>query len=130
MLAAVDWEDDGDLDCLCGTADGKLMLLRNPKVGRPTNLKATAGVDNVLLTWDPNQQSRVRGYKVYRREGTQATAETQATDDGYVALVSSVSSVSSASKYGRTTLMTNSRPAISTVTANSITATFKHCGRS
>ncbi len=68
-LAAVDWEDDGDLDCLAGTADGKLMLLRDPKVGRPTNLKAFAGVDNVLLTWDPNQQSRIRGYRVYRAAG-------------------------------------------------------------
>jgi hypothetical protein len=65
-LAAVDWDDDGDLDCLAGTADGKLMLLRDPKVGRPTNLKAFAGVDNILLTWDPNQQSRIRGYRVYR----------------------------------------------------------------
>ena len=73
-LAAVDWEDDGDLDCLCGTADGKLMLLRDPKVGRPTNLKALAGVDNVLLTWDPNAQSRVRGYKVYRSEAEDGAA--------------------------------------------------------
>ena len=66
MISAVDWDDDGDLDCLAGTADGKLMLLRDPKVGRPTNLKAFAGVDNILLTWDPNQQSRIRGYRVYR----------------------------------------------------------------
>ena len=93
MLAAVDWEDDGDLDCLCGTSDGKLMLLRNPKVGRPTNVAAFAGADNVLLTWDPNQQSRIRGYKVYRREGTQGTEETQATDDGFVALVPQVAYV-------------------------------------
>ena len=78
-LAAVDWDDDGDLDCLAGTADGKLMLLRNPKVGRPTNLKALAGVDNVLLTWDPNQQSRIRGYRVYRAEETQATEATEGT---------------------------------------------------
>ncbi len=78
-LAAVDWDDDGDLDCLAGTADGKLMLLRDPKVGRPTNLKALAGVDNVLFTWDPNAQSRIRGYRVYRAEGTQATEATEGT---------------------------------------------------
>ena len=98
-LAAVDWDDDGDLDCLAGTADGKLMLLRDPKVGRPTNVKAYAGVDNVLLTWDPNQQSRIRGYKVYRKEteGTEGSEGT-ATDDplaGYVALFPDVSWVSS-----------------------------------
>ena len=66
MLAAIDWEDDGDLDCLGGTAEGKLMLLRNPKVGRPTGLKGSVGVNNVVLTWDPNAQSRIRGYRVYR----------------------------------------------------------------
>ncbi len=68
-LAAVDWDEDGDLDCLAGTAVGKLMLLRDPKVGRPTNLKALAGVDTVVLTWDPNQQSRIRGYRLYRANG-------------------------------------------------------------
>ena len=67
-LAAVDWDDDGDIDCLCGTAEGKLVLLRDPKVGRPTNLKALVGVDNVKLDWDPNAQSRIRGYKVYRAD--------------------------------------------------------------
>ena len=67
-IAAVDWDDDGDLDCLCGTADGKLVLLRDPKIGRPTNLRASAGVDNVKLDWEPNQQSRIRGYKVYRSD--------------------------------------------------------------
>ena len=66
MLAAVDWEGDGDLDCLAGTAGGKLMLLRNPKVGRPANLKGSAGVNSVVLTWDPDAQSRIRGYRVYR----------------------------------------------------------------
>lgn len=67
-LAALDWEGDGDVDCLCGTAEGKLMLLRNPNIGRPTNLKAKTGVDNVLLEWDPNEQSRVRGYRIFRND--------------------------------------------------------------
>jgi hypothetical protein len=90
-LAAVDWEDDGDLDCICGTAEGKLMLLRDPKVGRPTNLKALAGVDNILLTWDPNQQSRIRGYKVYRGSGNGE----EGSGNEYVALVPGVPNVSS-----------------------------------
>ena len=90
MLAVVDWEDDGDLDCICGTAEGKLMLLRDPKVGRPTNLKVLAGIDNVLLTWEPNQQSRIRGYKVYRGTGNGE----QGTGNGYVALVPGVPNVS------------------------------------
>ncbi len=68
-LAPVDWESDGDLDMLCGTATGKLLLLSDPNVGRPSNLRATAGYDNVLLTWDPNGQSRVYGYGVYRAQG-------------------------------------------------------------
>ena len=74
-IAAVDWDDDGDLDCLCGTAEGKLVLLRDPKVGRPMNLKAFAGVDNVLLQWDPNPQSRIRGYKVYRADEVKVEGE-------------------------------------------------------
>ena len=73
-IAAVDWEDDGDWDCLCGTAEGRLMLLRDPKVGRPTNLRALAGIDNVLLEWNPNVQSRVRGYNVYRDDSLVASS--------------------------------------------------------
>ena len=67
-LAPVDWEADGDLDMLCGTAAGKLLLLSDPNVGRPSNLRATAGYDNVSLEWDPNGQSRVYGYGVYRAQ--------------------------------------------------------------
>ena len=74
-IAAVDWDDDGDLDCLAGTAGGKLMLLRDPKVGRPTNLKALVGVDNVKLDWDSNQQSRIRGYRVYRKDANDGKDE-------------------------------------------------------
>lgn len=65
-LAPVDWDSDGDLDALCGTADGHLALLSDPKAGKPSNLRATAGYDNVLLEWDPNGQSRVCGYNVHR----------------------------------------------------------------
>lgn len=74
-LAAVDWDGDGDLDCLVGTADGKLMLLRDPKAGRPTNFRLVSGVDGVLLTWDPNAQSRIRGYRVYRSAADAAAYE-------------------------------------------------------
>ena len=65
-IAAVDWDDDGDVDLVCGTLDGKLMLLNDPRIGRPVNLTAEAGATSVVLTWDPNVNSRVRGYGVYR----------------------------------------------------------------
>ena len=75
-LAAVDWDDDGDLDCLCGTADGRVFLLRDPNVGRPTGLVAEAGVESVNLSWNASAQSRVRGYRVYR-SGENATGEAE-----------------------------------------------------
>ena len=65
-IAAVDWDDDGDVDLVCGTADGKLMLLNDPRIGRPTGLRADAGATSVVLTWDASVNSRVRGYGVYR----------------------------------------------------------------
>ena len=65
-IAAVDWDDDGDIDLVCGTSDGKLMLLNDPRIGRPVNLTAEAGATSVVLMWDPNVNSRVRGYGVYR----------------------------------------------------------------
>lgn len=66
MIAAVDWDADGDLDCLCGTAEGKLMLLKDTTVGSPAGLEGVAGVDNALLSWFPSGRSRVRGYRIYR----------------------------------------------------------------
>ena len=66
MIAAVDWDSDGDLDCLCGTAEGKLMLLKDPTIGSPAGLEGLAGVDNALLSWFPSGRSRVRGYRIYR----------------------------------------------------------------
>lgn len=66
-LAATDWDDDGDLDCVCGTAEGKLMLLNDPRGGRPSNVSLASGADSVSIKWDANAQSRIRGYYVYRR---------------------------------------------------------------
>lgn len=65
-ISAVDWDEDGDIDLVCGTADGKLMLLNDPRAGRPVNVQAEAGATSVVLTWNPNVNSRVRGYGVYR----------------------------------------------------------------
>ena len=65
-ISLVDWEDDGDYDVVIGRTDGTLMLLRDPRTGRPTNVRAYPGADNVLLEWDPNSQPRIRGYNVYR----------------------------------------------------------------
>ncbi len=69
-IALVDWDGDGDMDLIGGLADGRLILLRDPRAGRPTNVEALSGASSILLTWDPNGDSRVRGYRVYR-----ATAE-------------------------------------------------------
>ena len=63
---ALDWDDDGDTDYLCGTADGRLILLINPRAGRPTGLMAKAGVGNVLLEWNVVQNPSVYGYGLYR----------------------------------------------------------------
>ncbi len=71
-LAPVDWDGDGDVDMVCGTSDGHLLLLRDPNMGAPSNLRATAGYDNVVLDWDPNGQSRVYGYKAYRATAVEA----------------------------------------------------------
>lgn len=65
-ISAVDWEDDGDWDLLCGTAEGKLFLIRDPRGGRPSNISLASGADSVSLSWDPSPQSRIRGYNVYR----------------------------------------------------------------
>ena len=65
-IAAIDWNADGNLDAVGATADGTLVLLRDPRVGVPANLRLAAGLTSVALEWDPSTQSRVRGYRVYR----------------------------------------------------------------
>lgn len=65
-LASVDIEGDGDLDIIGGLANGGLIALRDPSVGRPSGLIARPGANSVQLDWDANWQSRIRGYYVYR----------------------------------------------------------------
>lgn len=65
-LAAADIEGDGDLDLIGGLANGGIISLRDPSVGRPTGLIARPGANSVQLDWNPNWQSRIRGYHVYR----------------------------------------------------------------
>ena len=67
-IATIDWNADGNLDAVGATAGGTLVLLRDPNVGIPANLRLAAGLTSVVLDWDPNTQSRVRGYRVYRAE--------------------------------------------------------------
>lgn len=76
-IFATDWDNDGDIDLVCGTEDGKLMLLNDPRIGRPVNVRAEAGVDSVVLTWDPNVNSRVRGYGVYRSSDSNEFSKVQ-----------------------------------------------------
>lgn len=65
-IAAGDLEGDGDIDLIGGGPDGALFALRDPKVGRPTGLTAAAGANSVLLEWNPDWQSRIKGYLIYR----------------------------------------------------------------
>ncbi len=65
-LAAADLEGDGDLDLIGGLANGGVIALRDPSVGRPTGLIAAPGADSIQLEWDANWQSRIRGYHIYR----------------------------------------------------------------
>lgn len=65
-IAAIDWNGDGNLDAVGATESGTLVMLRDPRVGIPANLRIAAGLTSVVLEWDPSTQSRVRGYRVYR----------------------------------------------------------------
>jgi len=69
-IAVGDVDGDGDVDAVGGVAEGGLVNLRNPGFAVPTNLRADSGVESVLLTWDPDRHSRIVGYHIYRRAGT------------------------------------------------------------
>ena len=51
-LAAVDLEGDGDLDLIGGLANGGVIALRDPSVGRPTGLDRPPGANSIQLDWD------------------------------------------------------------------------------
>ncbi len=74
-VALVDLNGDGNIDALGGTAQGGLVALRDPRIGSPTSLVVRRGGRSLMLRWDPNQQSRIRGYSIYRR----TDAETEFT---------------------------------------------------
>lgn len=65
-LAARDLDGDGDADALAGFEQGGLMFLRDPRLGPPANLEAVGGANSVELSWEPDRQTRVKGYFIYR----------------------------------------------------------------
>lgn len=70
-IGAADLDGDGDVDSFLGFDHGGLVFLRNPKIGPPSGLRAFSGPSSILLQWEPDRQTRVRGYYVYR--GVSAT---------------------------------------------------------
>lgn len=75
-----DIDGDGDADFLAGTEGGALLYLRDPHLGRPADLSAVSGTNSILLNWAPDTQSRLRGYNVYRSDGSLVTWNSLLTD--------------------------------------------------
>ncbi|MGZ5508533.1 MAG: FG-GAP-like repeat-containing protein, partial [Limisphaerales bacterium] len=65
-IAAGDINGDGDVDLIGGFAQGGLLALRDPHYSVPANIRAAGGAMSVFLEWDPDRQSRIAGYNVYR----------------------------------------------------------------
>ena len=66
VITSGDIDGDGDPDVIGGIAEGGLLALRDPRYAIPTNVRAHGGASSVLLEWDPDVQSRIAGYHVYR----------------------------------------------------------------
>jgi len=74
-LAVADLDDDTDMDALCGFAQGGIMYLRDPRIGSPAGLRAFGGPSSILLQWEPDRQTRVLGYYIYRGASATGTFE-------------------------------------------------------
>lgn len=55
------------------TIDAARSPLMTKKPGRPTNVKAAAGINEVLLTWDAPTGDVAKGYKIYRSDAGTST---------------------------------------------------------
>jgi Dockerin type I domain/FG-GAP-like repeat len=67
-LSAIDPSGSGYPDMIAGTADGKLLYMENPTLGRPSGLRARQGVESVQISWKGDASSRLAGYNVYRAD--------------------------------------------------------------
>ena len=65
-IAVCDLDGNGNNDLVGGCANGALVALRDPDVGKPSGLIAQEGAASILLQWNPDPQSRIVGYNVYR----------------------------------------------------------------
>ena len=68
-LTVADLNADGHLDAVGGTADGALIGLRDPRLGAPGGLALRRGGQSIELSWNSDNQYRLRGYRVYRSVG-------------------------------------------------------------
>lgn len=65
-ISTADIDGDGDIDMIGGGAGGELVGLRDPRSAVPVNVRAFGGAFSIRLEWDPDRQSRIIGYFVYR----------------------------------------------------------------
>lgn len=83
-IAIVDWNDDGGTDAICGTASGRIMMLSDQSIGRPSGLAGEFSPTSVNLSWNPVAAPGVRGYRVYRSVGK--GGEATCLEDPFTAL--------------------------------------------